>query len=62
MTLKAQAGSRGGTKGGIWGSYRVKGDVWGIPWGHRDGLARFLMIRIMNIHMEYMPLSSGPDF
>ena len=34
------------------GSQGVKGDVWGIPWGHRVGLMSLLII-----HEAYMPIA-----
>ena len=43
--------------GGSRGSQGVKGDVWGVPLGHRVGLRSLLMI-----HEAYMPVYIGSRF
>ena len=35
-----------GVEGNLGVLYRVKGDVWGIPWSHRVGLMNVLMIHV----------------
>ena len=41
-------------EGGSLEPYGVKGNVWGMPWGHHVGLMSLLII-----HEAYMPIYKG---
>ena len=44
-------------EGGSLEPYGVKGNVWGMPWGHHVGLMSLLII-----HEAYMPIYKGSGF